>query len=700
MKNITTLILFLSLLVSLKLIGQNQSDEFYPEKIYLHLQKQVLVAGEPIPFKAYCINYKYNQLSHNSKVAYIDIVDRNNYPIAKQSIILINGVGSGYLPTNINLTSGQYTVNAYTNWGNSISKEFISCFPIYIFNNQSKPAQIDMEEQNAQITASTSTNWLPILNKLNTNTFLMKSKVEDLGRKLHLEVNHTDSTAPQDQTYFLELHSPKEVEQRVRIDFINKKWMYTTRVSDLKSHIYAIIIKSKNGKVHFESTLFKENPWNTKVIEYPRIAIKRRQTKSLSIKLMNLNSATDTLYLSASIHKKEPVIHQFNIIDFQNLYKYLKVESVPNFYQLKPGKNLWTSPSVSIPHFIKMESPYKVTAERYVENHNYVLEGTLTKNGMLKTLSNHDIYLSKVGEHAELIPLRTNQDGKFFFPLPLKSGIHDFALQVIDDTTQCSFILKEKHNKTGIFAPLRSYNWGNKSMRDFLTSQWKNHQVREMYSQKLFEKQKPPRIFRSTINFYDTAPLSTRLQDYVRLDSLSEYFHELIPHVKIKTKNNNRELFVVNRDHNKTMRKSPLILYDGLILTDADKFLSINPENIDRIEVVPYEYFYQNAHFFGIVHAITKSKKCEIKELPFNSERYHLPLFIPPLQRLEYQKPQDRFPDFRTDLLWKPDLIVTNQTPLKLEFISSDVIGEYELLIEGISSKGKPFVLKQDIIVE
>jgi hypothetical protein len=347
-----------------------------------------------------------------------------------------------------------------------------------------------------------------------------------------------------------------------------------------------------------------------------------------------------------------------------------------------------------------MVSPYKVSAERYAERHNYILEGTLTKNSSHEVISNHDIFLSKIGEYAELTPLTTNQSGQFFFPLPLKSGIHDFALQVINDSTQCSFVLKEKHNKTGIFIPIKTYSWENKLMRDFLTIQWKNHQVREMYNQKLFQKYNSHKIFRSTQNFYDKAPLTTKLHEYVKLDSLSEYFHELISYVKIKSKDHNRELFVVNRDQNKTMRKNPLMLYDGLIITDANKLLSINPGKIDKIEVVPFEYYYQNAHLFGIVHVITKSKKCEIKELPYNSERYHLPLFIPPLESLAYQQPKDRFPDFRTDLLWAPNLIVTGRAPLNLDFISSDVVGEYELIIEGVSNTGKPFVLKQDIIVE
>lgn len=98
--------------------GANQpviNEQLYlREKLYLHSDKNFYLAGEIVWFKIYYID---GQLPGKiSKVAYVEILDRNNKPVLQAKIPLATNGGNGsfYLPLTIK--SDYYTLRAYTNW--------------------------------------------------------------------------------------------------------------------------------------------------------------------------------------------------------------------------------------------------------------------------------------------------------------------------------------------------------------------------------------------------------------------------------------------------------------------------------------------------------------------------------------------------------------------------------------------------------
>lgn len=104
--------------------GQSGSMQSLPkEKIYIHSDKNFYLAGELVWFKLYCLDANKNKPTGLSKVAYVEIVDRNNKPALRAKVPLtIDGAnGSFYLPLTLN--SGNYVLRAYTslmkNYGSS-----------------------------------------------------------------------------------------------------------------------------------------------------------------------------------------------------------------------------------------------------------------------------------------------------------------------------------------------------------------------------------------------------------------------------------------------------------------------------------------------------------------------------------------------------------------------------------------------------
>jgi hypothetical protein len=117
------------------------------EKIYVQTDKQFFVAGELIWLKLWVVDASLHKPLELSKVAYVDILDRNNRAVAEAKIELkaAEGNGSIYLP--IHLPSGNYKLRAYTNWMKNFAADFYFHTPIALVNTQQSGQWAGMEKK-------------------------------------------------------------------------------------------------------------------------------------------------------------------------------------------------------------------------------------------------------------------------------------------------------------------------------------------------------------------------------------------------------------------------------------------------------------------------------------------------------------------------------------------------------------------------
>jgi len=101
----------------------NYAQNTLQEKLYVHTDKDFYLAGELLWFKIYDINAADNKPLDAAKVAYAEILDRDNNPILQAKIAMDNGSGNGsfYLP--VSAVSGSYKIRAYTNWMKNFSAD-------------------------------------------------------------------------------------------------------------------------------------------------------------------------------------------------------------------------------------------------------------------------------------------------------------------------------------------------------------------------------------------------------------------------------------------------------------------------------------------------------------------------------------------------------------------------------------------------
>jgi hypothetical protein len=106
------------------------------EKIFLHTDKAFYLAGEICWFKIYCVDAFFHRPLPLSKLAYVEILDKNNKPVLQAKIALKEGDGNGSLQLPLSMSSGMYKLRAYTNWMKNFSADYFFEKTITVANSR------------------------------------------------------------------------------------------------------------------------------------------------------------------------------------------------------------------------------------------------------------------------------------------------------------------------------------------------------------------------------------------------------------------------------------------------------------------------------------------------------------------------------------------------------------------------------------
>jgi len=710
MKNTIFKYILLLLIVSIGSVVIGEAQNLTVERIHVHLQKNVYMAGEAIQFKLYCIDAKDQKLSNNSQVAYVELIGESGFPVAQTDVILKHGMGEGGFIISGQLPTGNYAINAYTYWMKTSSPDFINVSSLFIYNNQNLNGdtnpQTNIHDCNFRDLKNNEINLVgstPETKEENDDEITIDTKIEDLNRILRFSVSSKQAGSKTKVPYHFVIYSKQGIILNKEFYFNNGNYELLLKIKDFKQTNYSICIRDKENKILKTAVVHLAKSNRGRFIEKPRITTPKRKKNKIKLQLEEFTKQTDSLFLSASIKLKEPYNPSTNIVDYMNLYSDFGATMLPYFDQLRQiGKQNWIGGNGLQTLWLNSSNTYSVNANRYPEKDAYVLEGKVNDRNTKHPFANENIFLSRIGAYADISTFCTDNEGRFFFNLPLKKGLHDISIQIAGkDNLDLSIKLKEKFNTEGI-APL---SWDPKQLKGdqlaYIKQLFENFRIRAIYQQKTYEKTKDTCLYRGESNFFGKPTHSIHIDDYIRLDSLEEYFHEFVSTVKIKYRKNKPYMNVFSPEIVRVFKQAPLLMYDGLILSDASTILNKNSKEIDKIEVVPFEYFYGSSHMYGIINVISKTQDCELNQLPKNTERYYLPLFTNGVEFIDHNVPlKTHHADYRTDLLWEPDIILTKDKNFELEFTSSGVKGEYELTVEGITEDGEPIVLKQSIWVE
>jgi hypothetical protein len=227
-----------------------------------------------------------------------------------------------------------------------------------------------------------------------------------------------------------------------------------------------------------------------------------------------------------------------------------------------------------------------------------------------------------------------------------------------------------------------------------------NFQVQKIYE--IVTAENIPSRLSSTVpkRFYGKPDIELVLADYIKLPVMEEIFFELLPGTYLKKRKSEYEIYVSDPVSNLPYDFPTTLFVDGVRIDDAGAIAAIDPENVERIEVVRERYMVGDYLFHGIVNIITKAGDFTQVTIPQYAVRTYYRV-IDPLKKFiapDYDKAFNlgRIPDFRNTLWWDPS--VDAKVPVK--FWSSDVPGEYRIVVNGIASDGSPVSAEKIITIE
>ena len=206
--------------------------------------------------------------------------------------------------------------------------------------------------------------------------------------------------------------------------------------------------------------------------------------------------------------------------------------------------------------------------------------------------------------------------------------------------------------------------------------------------------------------FYGPDVTEYVLDEYTRFSTVKETFIEVVEHVWLQENGEGKTEFHVRpKDPYVDSGQLPLVIVDGILVLDHGLLLNLSASRINTIRISRNIHFYGTETFQGVVDITTF--KGDYFENYYTGNLFSQKLFKPNEDKNYFRQSykdslrQDyrRLPDFRYQLLWLPKYDM-NQKLQEIEFYSSDITGEFEVVLEGFTRSGKPVMLKKEFVVQ
>ena len=314
------------------------------------------------------------------------------------------------------------------------------------------------------------------------------------------------------------------------------------------------------------------------------------------------------------------------------------------------------------------------------------------------------IAFSIPGEEILYKVATTNKRGEFFLSFDEPRTSPEMFVQIIGEDRNFFEIRLDKQPSVDLSDLSFAEFSINPAMEEWILERSVQNQIENAYY-----SQKPDTVVTAPVKlpFYVQKPELYILDAYNRFQSIEETFVEIIQSAWISKNSEGEEMIVVREPNGGTEYDLPaLLLVDGVMIQDHANFISYPAKNVVSIGILRDNYYIGSHIFEGIIDVRTFNGRYWEE----NPEDYLLQkeLKIPEPQKNYFQQTysdstQQRtntLPDLRTQLLWKPELVLSEGEEAAIEFYTSDVTGYYEIELNGFTNQGTPVSHKEYFRVE
>jgi len=332
-----------------------------------------------------------------------------------------------------------------------------------------------------------------------------------------------------------------------------------------------------------------------------------------------------------------------------------------------------------------------------------ILFGRVVSKTTDSLVSNVQVALSIPGMDYIIKIARTNGEGVFYFNLDKGTDQNNAYLQILGEQAKTNKIIIGENQ----FVTLRGLKFNTleftPQMARLLVDRSVHNQIENAYLDVKRDSLLP--IYNNK-QFYHKYEYEYVLDDYTRFPTIKEVMLEVVENVwTAKNREGKRELHIRGYDNIPGIKVEPMILVDGLLLQDHEGIMDIDARKIKKIGLKRNKFRMGPATYIGILafetfdgtfHATYQNEHIFTHELfsPLRHKMYYKQNY-----EQDSSKELDPLPDFRYQLLWTPAYDL-NEGSIPINFYTSDVSGDFEISVEGITNEGNPVSLRANFTVE
>lgn len=330
-----------------------------------------------------------------------------------------------------------------------------------------------------------------------------------------------------------------------------------------------------------------------------------------------------------------------------------------------------------------------------------LITGVMTRKDNNAPVSDEKLAMSFTGKNYLLKISTTDNNGRFYFNIDTPyDNSYAILQQLSEDWENKAISFDQNHvDYKGLqFKSFQLYPDMKEQIEErSIQNQIENAYVNVKLDQTSIINQKTP--------FYREFETTFDLDEYTRFNTIPETIIEVVNQVSIKkTANGDRKFYVIPKAGFQDVGFPTILFVDGVFVQNQEDFMDYNAKKIKTISISKDKYVIGSLFFQGLLSITTIDgdfpetftsdylKKIDLFELQKSK------IYFKQEYGTDTKSKWDRIPDFRRQLLWVPSLTLTDTEVIEL--YTSDVVGDYQICLEGFSSNGDPISVTKTFHVE
>jgi len=336
------------------------------------------------------------------------------------------------------------------------------------------------------------------------------------------------------------------------------------------------------------------------------------------------------------------------------------------------------------------------------EQRGELLYGTVTDADSGQPLTGTPVVVSLPGKEFVLKFATTDDSGNFYTYLR-KDYKERIAIVQVEDADKNVDIRIKSPRKLDV----SELEFGNFSFSDELADIIKKRSIHNQIENQFFTLKPDSVLLGDPIDpFEGGIPETFELDDYTRFPTFQETLVEILNNAGYRNNPNGYDYIRLAQDFetfNEEYNSFPaIVLFDGVYITNHEAMKDYDARNIKSISLIRDQFQLANTQYQGILSVETfdgdyyenydwqNGSASQITK-PTPNKNYYVQTYD--------TSNFDRVPDYRTLLFWKPNIVVDGNS-FDFEFFTSDITGEFEIIVDGFTTYGKPISFSQSIFVE